>query len=288
MDQFMPKVIEGMKILVEWLIVLALLAPLGWGAYKLGKIILKPLKRFYDHIADSIVDLEKKLVHFEFKPTTYRKTPHEKTKIGPRPEKKQESGDTTTYRATPHEKTKINPNAFDPGIFTQWKTYFTQQQTKPNQNNSKQEKPKNTNPVDEDEDEYLDMGYQAAYLLTRNEWYEFRKLRDLAGDMGLVICPKVRLLDIVEPRRGEYNYMSLLGKVKSKHVDFVICDPDLRIKAILELDDNSHNRKDRQDRDEFVDAVLHSVGYTVIHTRSVTERTLDPIKPKAEPAGEQG
>lgn len=115
--------------------------------------------------------------------------------------------------------------------------------------------------------------YQAKYLLTRNEWYEFKKLKQLADAKGLMICPKVRLLDIIEPRKGD-NYRSLMGKIQSKHVDFVICDQDLHIKAILELDDGSHDRKDRQERDQFVDQILTSVGYKVIHVRSVTEQTL--------------
>lgn len=118
--------------------------------------------------------------------------------------------------------------------------------------------------------------YQAKLILTKNEWYEYRKLRDLAAPHGLYICPKVRLLDIVEPRRGE-DYMSLLGKIQSKHVDFVITDKDLRIKAILELDDGSHDREDRKERDHFVDEILTGVGYTVIRTRSITDNTLDPI-----------
>lgn len=80
--------------------------------------------------------------------------------------------------------------------------------------------------------------------------------------------------------------MSYLGKIQSKHVDFVLCDQDLRIKAILELDDNSHNQQDRKERDLFVDEVLQSVGYRVIRTRSITEATLDPLKPAkpTEPA----
>lgn len=119
--------------------------------------------------------------------------------------------------------------------------------------------------------------YQAKYLLTKNEWYEYKKLRQYAESHGLQVCPKVRLLDIVEPRRGTNNYMSLLGKIQSKHVDFVICDQNLYIKAILELDDNSHNRADRQERDQFVDEILTSVGYKVIRTRSITEDTLKPL-----------
>lgn len=118
--------------------------------------------------------------------------------------------------------------------------------------------------------------YQAKYLLTRNEWYEFKKLKQYADAKGLMICPKVRLLDIIEPRKGG-NYRSLMGKIQSKHVDFVICDQDLHIKAILELDDGSHDRKDRQERDQFVDQILTSVGYKVIHVRSITENTLEGI-----------
>ena len=115
--------------------------------------------------------------------------------------------------------------------------------------------------------------YQAKYLLTRNEWYEYKKLKPMADSRGLVICPKVRLLDIIEPRKGE-NYRSLMGRIQSKHVDFVLCDQDLHIKAILELDDSSHDRKDRQERDQFVDQILTGAGYKVIHTRSITEDTL--------------
>ena len=119
--------------------------------------------------------------------------------------------------------------------------------------------------------------YQRKYLLTKNEYREYMTLRKIAAEKGLIICPKVRLLDIIEPRKGENDYKSLFFKVQAKHVDFVICDKDLRIKAVLELDDNSHDQKDRQDPDAFVDQILTSVGYKVIHTRSVTESTLDGL-----------
>lgn len=119
--------------------------------------------------------------------------------------------------------------------------------------------------------------YQSKYLLTRNEWYEYRKLKEYADAKGLQVCPKVRLLDIVEPRHGRSDYKSLMGKIQSKHVDFVICTQDLRIKAVLELDDSSHDQFDRQARDQFVDEVLNSVGYKVIHTRAVTEYTLSDL-----------
>lgn len=119
--------------------------------------------------------------------------------------------------------------------------------------------------------------YQRKYLLTKNEYHEYLKLRQYATERRLLVCPKVRLLDIIEPRKGEKNYKTLFYKIQAKHVDFVICDQNLRIKAILELDDNSHNQKNRKDRDTFVDQILTSVGYKVIRVRSITETTLDDL-----------
>ena len=139
-------------------------------------------------------------------------------------------------------------------------------------------------PAGESQQKDYSQSYQAKYLLTKNEWHEHRKLQKLAADRGLVICPKVRLLDIIEPRKGEKDYKALFYKVQAKHVDFLICDQSMHIKAVLELDDNSHDQKDRQARDTFVDQILTSVGYKVIRTHSITETTLDsliePISPQ--------
>lgn len=119
--------------------------------------------------------------------------------------------------------------------------------------------------------------YQARQIFTRNEWVNYQKLRDVAAVKHYIVCPKVRLLDIIEPRKGEQKYKTLFYKVQSKHVDFVICDQEMRIKAIIELDDNSHDRQDRKERDAFVDLILRSVGYKVIHTRQIGYDILDLV-----------
>lgn len=115
--------------------------------------------------------------------------------------------------------------------------------------------------------------YQRKYLLTRNEYQAYKNLRIILEKHGLIACPKVRLLDIIEPIRGEH-YKGALGKIQSKHIDFLICDKDLYIKGILELDDNSHNQPERIERDRFVDQVLTTVGYKVVRVRAVTEDTI--------------
>ena len=85
------------------------------------------------------------------------------------------------------------------------------------------------------------------------------------------------MLDLIEPRKGQKNYLALINKVQAKHVDFVLCDKDLHIKAILELDDSSHDKADRQERDKFLDEIFASVGYKTIRTRSITEETLNDV-----------
>lgn len=119
--------------------------------------------------------------------------------------------------------------------------------------------------------------YQAKYLLSKNEWYQYKKLKELTDAKGFVICPKVRLLDIIEPRKGERKYKTLFYKIQAKHIDFLICDEDMHIKAIIELDDNSHNSQERKERDIFVDTVLKSVGYKVVHAKSITPDILNNI-----------
>lgn len=122
--------------------------------------------------------------------------------------------------------------------------------------------------------------YKSRMLLTKNEYAAYKKLKPIADAHGLLICPKVRLIDIVEPKTGDQQN-ALRAKVIQKHVDFVICNSDLKILGVLELDDSSHDTQKRIDRDQFVDEILTDVGYTVIHARYINEDTLNPIIKKS-------
>ena len=91
-------------------------------------------------------------------------------------------------------------------------------------------------------------GYKSKYLLTKNEWHEHKKLREYAARKGLQVCPKVRMLDLVTPYGNRNEYMTRFHKVQSKHVDFVLVDESMHIRAIVELDDASHDDKERQEK----------------------------------------
>ena len=129
-------------------------------------------------------------------------------------------------------------------------------------------------------DEPPKTGYEEAYevtpLLTYNESRNFATLQTAANRKGYIICPKVRLADIITPRSGD-KYYSHFGKIKSKHVDFAICNSKMKVLAVIELDDNSHNRPDRIERDNFVNSILEANGIKVIHTRHITDDILDDL-----------
>jgi very-short-patch-repair endonuclease len=62
-------------------------------------------------------------------------------------------------------------------------------------------------------------------------------------------------------------------------VDFVVYDRyTAAIVAVVELDDKSHNAKDRRDRDAFVDAVLGFVGVVIVRVRAASTYDADALR----------
>jgi len=85
-----------------------------------------------------------------------------------------------------------------------------------------------------------------------------------AIDGRALIFPKVRLGDLIYAPKQEHQYAAL-QRINRKHVDFVLCDPrTLRPVAAIELDDRSHRREDRIDRDAFVESVFEGIGLPLL------------------------
>jgi hypothetical protein len=77
------------------------------------------------------------------------------------------------------------------------------------------------------------------------------------------IFGKVRLADVIRVKRGmsRATWQSAFNQIQSKHLDFVACDPnDLTIRFVVELDDKSHAKTNRQTRDDFVNQALAAAG----------------------------
>lgn len=83
-------------------------------------------------------------------------------------------------------------------------------------------------------------------------------------DDSWVICPKVALADIffvVRPNENLQEY----NRINRKHVDFLVCEAKTMKPAFgIELDDHSHSRADRVERDEYVQKVFKAAGLPLI------------------------
>jgi len=100
-------------------------------------------------------------------------------------------------------------------------------------------------------------------FLSPMEFSFYHVLKDTIG-ASLVVCPKVRLADIFFVAKPNVN-RTYFSRIAQKHLDFLVCDAKtMRPVLGIELDDASHQRPDRQERDAFVDAVFRTAGLPLL------------------------
>lgn len=113
-------------------------------------------------------------------------------------------------------------------------------------------------------------------LLTPAELSFYRVLSSITGKKT-TIFPKIRLADIFSVSSKE-DYFSHFNKISQKHVDFLLCQSEtLRPILGIELDDSSHQRKSRQERDEFINKAFNAAGLPLVRIpvqRTYTTRDI--------------
>lgn len=89
---------------------------------------------------------------------------------------------------------------------------------------------------------------------------------------GFYICPQVRLADMLHINAQDaLSGKVALSKVASKSVDFAIVELATgNVVLVVELDDKTHDRPDRRERDVFVNAVLDRSGIPIRRFRPST------------------
>lgn len=102
------------------------------------------------------------------------------------------------------------------------------------------------------------MPYRRKNLLTKTEYIFYNTLKQVCDKYNLLICPKVRLEDIAEVT-DKQNLMKYRGYIKSRHVDFILCDNKLYGLCAIELDDYSHNYSNAQATDEFKNNLFNAI-----------------------------
>lgn len=104
-------------------------------------------------------------------------------------------------------------------------------------------------------------------LLSRGELAFFRVLREVVGtEFGVSL--KTRLADVLHcPTR---LWRTAHGRrLAQKHVDFVVYRQDTSaILAVVELNDRTHDRPSRRERDRFLAEALASAGVALVTIRA--------------------
>lgn len=113
------------------------------------------------------------------------------------------------------------------------------------------------------------------YLLTQTELKFYKILKQITDEMNLTICTQVALYEII--KNIEYKDFN---KIKSKTIDFVITEPNLKIKFCIELDDYTHNKKNRIERDTFVNKLFEDLNIKLIRIPVKNFYNIDELKNK--------
>ncbi|WP_309400319.1 DUF2726 domain-containing protein [Cerasicoccus maritimus] len=112
----------------------------------------------------------------------------------------------------------------------------------------------------------LDYPYSAVdRILSPAEELFSHALMEAIGDDWTALV-KLRLADVLDVTATGKAYMPAFRRISQKHIDFLLIDPETTAPLLaIELDDRSHLRTDRQERDAFVDAALAAAGLPILH-----------------------
>jgi hypothetical protein len=75
-----------------------------------------------------------------------------------------------------------------------------------------------------------------------------------------------------------------MNRIDRKHVDFLLCDlKTLQLILGIELDEKSHQRADRQEREDFVNHVFEAAKLPLLHIPVQRAYSHDEIRSKLSP-----
>jgi len=102
------------------------------------------------------------------------------------------------------------------------------------------------------------------FFLTRAEHECYDALVQAVGQEYLVFA-QVHLPTLLDNKVVGQNWNAAFRHITQKSVDFVLCDKAyISPRLAIELDDKSHERPDRQDRDREVERILKGAGMPLL------------------------
>lgn len=125
------------------------------------------------------------------------------------------------------------------------------------------------------------------YVITLNELKFYNVLTEIAKELDLFIFAQVSLYNILQTKSDlDYKTKTIyFNKIASKSIDFVLVDKkDCRIKLCIELDDSTHNKKARIERDEFINKLFKDLEINLLRYPVYQIYYKETLKRKIEEA----
>ncbi len=118
--------------------------------------------------------------------------------------------------------------------------------------------------------------YKKEYVMTRTELIFYRNLKKITDKLQLTIFPQVDLERIINVYNNESSYRN---RIKSRSIDFTIVNNyNCKIICCIELDDYTHNRADRQERDLFINELFQNVGLRLYRIKASNYYNAEEIE----------
>ena len=106
------------------------------------------------------------------------------------------------------------------------------------------------------------------YPLTKSELRFFHTLLGVVHNFYYVV-PQVHLSNLLDHKTWGQNWRGALSRIQRKSVDYVICSRrELTPVCAVELDNPSHNKPDRVERDKLVEALFKEAGIPLIRIKT--------------------
>ena len=120
-------------------------------------------------------------------------------------------------------------------------------------------------------------------VMTIAEENFYKKLASALHD-NYVIVPQAHLSMIFDHTVYGQNWRGAFSVINGKSIDFLIIDRGTFQPLVgIELDDSSHERHDRQERDKIVNAIFKQTNLPLVHFSTGEWNTPDDINQKVLP-----
>lgn len=118
------------------------------------------------------------------------------------------------------------------------------------------------------------------YVMTKTELMFYRDLKKITDKLDLSVFPQVDLERIVNVKD---NNNKDRNRIKSRTIDYTIVrNTNCKIICCIELDDYTHNYKNRIERDNFINELFSSVGIKLHRIKVANYYNLEEIQQKIE------